>query len=200
MDDKMKKIAEIGEIIVAKRGETVFQIGQKIDSFFYIQKGIVKIAADSSDGRTATVSLNEAGEFFGYLDYLKGQREFTNYAVALSECVLYSIPIDWIHNSLVRENFIFFSMVQQLDKAGQLKFVLSTMSVPERLRWLLIRMAKKTKGEVLLIETPLTHEEMANYLGCSRQKVSLFLSKWKKDGALSYENGAIKILDEEKMI
>lgn len=192
------KLMQFGELVTVKRGKPIYQTGEKINSFYYIEKGIVKLAADSLDGKTTTISLNESNEFFGYLEYLKGCQEYTRYAVALTDCILYSMPIDLLHNPYIRESFIFDSLIQQLEKAEQLNFVLSTMTVSERLRWLLLKMAKDKEG-VLLIESPLTHEEMANYLGCSRQKISNYLSKWKKDGALSYDSGIIMIVDVEKL-
>lgn len=198
MDNIIENLIETRELITVKRGETIYRAGEKIKSFFYIKKGTVKIADNFSDGRTRTVSLNETYEFIGYLDYLKGKKEFTKHAVAMTDCILYSLPIELLHNSFIRENFILNSMVQQLEKTEQLNFALSTMKVSERLRWFLLKMAKRKDG-VLRIEIPLTHEDIANYLGCSRQKISTFMREWKKEGAIEYENGFITILDAEKI-
>lgn len=198
MDKNREFVKEYGTIMKVKKGETIYQIGENIHDFYFIEKGIIKIATDSLDGKATTVSLNGANEFFGFLDFIKGERENTNYAVALSECTLYSIPIEFLHKGFVKEHILFDSIVKQLERALEMNVVLSTMTVPERLRWLLIKTATKI-GEFLVNETPLTHEEMANYLGCSRQKISNYISKWKKEGSLVVENRRVKIIDKDKL-
>lgn len=198
MEKSDEKVKEIGELMKVKKGRDIYQAGEEVNSFYYIEKGIVKIAADSLDGKSTTVSINGSSEFIGYLDSLLGKKEYTTYAVTLTDCTIYAIPIEFLSNMFVRENYIFNAMAYQLEKAQELNFVLSTMTVPERLRWLLKKIANR-KGDVFVIEHPLTHEEMANYLGCSRQKVSNYISKWKKEGRLTNENGTIKILNEETL-
>lgn len=198
MEKILDFVEEHGLLMNVKKGELIYQFDEKINSFYFIKQGLVKIATDSLEGRATTITMNSSNEFFGYIDYLKGQKEYTKYAVALTNTLLYSIPIELIHKPCVRESYILDSMVQELVKAQELNIVLSTMTVPERLRWLLTKTAMG-KGGYLVIDMPLTHEEMANYLGCSRQKVSSFISKWKKEGALISEGGTFKILDEDKL-
>lgn len=199
MRNVKEQIKAIGDIVKVKKGDLIYQIGEKLERFYYIEEGIVKIAEDSLEGKSTTISLNGPKEVFGYLDYLNHQSESTKYAVALTDCILYSIPVDQLHNAFVKEHILLDSLVEQLVKAEELNFVLSTLTVPERLRWLLAKQAVR-KGNFSVVEFPLTHEEMSNLLGCSRQKISHYISKWKKEGALSNEGGTIIILDEEKLI
>lgn len=195
---RIEDIIKKGEPFFVKKGEMIYQIGEQIHTFYYIQKGFVKIAMDSFDGRTTTISLIGPSEFFGYFDSLRGQREYTKYAVALTDSFLYAFPLELLEDVTIRGTIIVDSIVQELTKAEQLNLALSTMTVPERLRWLLLKLAKKKEGR-MVIEMPLTHEEMANYLGCSRQKISNFMSKWQKEGGLLNKDGVFVIVDIEKL-
>lgn len=195
---RTEDIIKKGKPVFVKKGEMIYQIGEQIHTFYYIQKGFVKIAMDSFDGRTTTISLIGPSEFFGYLDSLKGQIEYTKYAAALTDSILYAFPLELLEDDMIRGTMILDSIIQELTKAEQLNFALSTMTVPERLRWLLLKLAKKKEGR-MVIEMPLIHEEMANYLGCSRQKISNFMSKWQKTGGLLNKDGILVIVDEEKL-
>lgn len=198
MENECLLVKEIGNLVKVKKGEMIYRIGEKIDMFFYIDTGMIKLAEDSLEGKAITISLNRSSEFIGYVDYLNGKNEYTQYATALTDTVLYSIPLDFLNESSKVKQIVIDSMILQLTEAHQLIFVLSTMTVPEKLSWLLKKLAKRKDG-FLVIDHPITHEEMSNILGCSRQKITTFLSKWKKEGYLKNERGMIKIINEEKL-
>lgn len=198
MENKFVHVKDIGNLVKVKKGEMIYRIDEKIDALFFIEQGMVKLAEDSLEGKSITISLNHSSEFIGYVDYLNGKNEYTQYATALTDSVLYSIPIDYLYKSSKVKQVVIDSMIHQLTEAHQLIFVLSTMTVPEKLSWLLKKLAKRKEG-FLVIDKPITHEEMSNILGCSRQKITTFLNKWKKEGYLKSERGMIKIINEEKL-
>lgn len=189
---------EYGSLLNVRRGQTIFRLGDKIDSFYYIEQGLVKIALDTIEGKSITISLHTTGEIFGYLDYLHQQSEYTRHAIALTDATLYSIPIETLNDSKVKENYIFDAILNQLNEANEMIFVLSSMTVPERLCWLLKKVVAKKEGDKFAF--PLTHEEMSNIIGCSRQKVSNYISKWKKSGAISFHQGILTIMDENQLV
>jgi len=43
----------------------------------------------------------------------------------------------------------------------------------------------------------MTHEELSNLIGCSRQKVTANLSAWRKAQYITYERGKIELLSEQ---
>lgn len=197
VEKSMNLFKECSSLINVRKGQNIIQLGDQINAFYYIQKGLVKIALDTLEGKAITISLSTTGEIFGYLDYLHNQTEYTRHAIALTDTTLYSIPIEKLDDPKVKEEIIFPSMLKRLNAANEMIFILSSMTVPERLRWLLKKL--QNKKEESKIEFSLTHEEISNILGCSRQKVSSYLSKWKKDGAISIQEGNSIILNEEKM-
>src|SRR6185295_19396899 len=56
-----------------KSGQVIFAQGDDADSLLYIQKGKVKLAVVSKQGKEAVVAILEAGAFFGE-GCLTGQR------------------------------------------------------------------------------------------------------------------------------
>src|SRR5580658_6025458 len=70
-----------------KSGEVVFAQGEPADSLFYIQKGKVKLAVVSSQGKEAVVAILDPGAFFGE-GCLAGQKIRMSTASAMSDCSL----------------------------------------------------------------------------------------------------------------
>lgn len=48
-----------------RKGEIIFAQGNPADAVFYIQKGKIKIAVTSEQGKEAVVAILGKGEFFG---------------------------------------------------------------------------------------------------------------------------------------
>ena len=169
---------------------------------YLLKQGLVKLAEDADDGQPVTIVLIKDGEMFGFLDCLNNHLEHTQYAVALTDSTLLSFPIEiilkHIENLPEIERALFYSLVQQVAEAKQLVYVHSKMTVPERISWYLKKLAKKDKG-ITTITIPLTHEEISYMVGCSRQKVTTYLSKWRKEGIIQYDRGFIQLIDIEKL-
>ena len=79
-----KTVLEFGE------GRTVFMQGDVADAVWYLQKGKVKHAVTSQQGKEAIVAVLGPGEFFGE-GCLAGRPMRMATATTLSDCTLYKI-------------------------------------------------------------------------------------------------------------
>lgn len=185
-----------------KKGEMIYRTGDQIDVIYFLDQGMVKLAEDAPDGHPVTVFLLERGEYFGFLDYLNNRSEQTYYAVAMTDATLFALPLELALKQLDRlnefEKTLFITLAKQLSDAKKLIYVHSKMTVAERLGWFLKKLAEKSEGEGS-IHIPLTHEEIAYMVGCSRQKVTAYLNQWKKEGIIEYDRGFIKLVKMEKL-
>lgn len=198
----MKELEQYSKEIFVNKGQMIYQTGDPINTVYFLKRGLVKLAEDGEDGHPVTIVLLQEGEMFGFLDRLNNQSEHTQYSVALTDSSLLSYPIEVLLTHLNKlsaiERALFYSLVRQLAEAKQLVYVHSKMTVPDRIRWFLIKLAKMENG-VATISIPLTHEEISYMVGCSRQKVTTYLSKWKKEGIIQYDRGFIQLVDVDKL-
>ncbi|MFC7687440.1 Crp/Fnr family transcriptional regulator [Ureibacillus sp. GCM10028918] len=198
----MKELEQYSKEIFINKGQVIYQTGDPINSVYFLNKGLIKLAEDGEDGQPVTIVLLQEGEMFGFLDRLNNYSEHTQYAVALTDSSLLAYPIDVVLKHLDKlsaiERALFFSLVRQLAETKQLVYVHSKMTVPERISWFLIKLAKMENG-IATISMPLTHEEISYMVGCSRQKVTTYLSKWKKEGTIQYDRGFIQLIDVDKL-
>ncbi|WP_158582988.1 Crp/Fnr family transcriptional regulator [Lysinibacillus yapensis] len=202
MMDVLTNAEQFSKKLYFKKNSAIYQTGDEIDNIYFLEQGIVKLAEDAGDGHPVTISLLQEGELFGYLDYFNNRFEHTQYSVALTDVAVIAFPLDIILKHL--ENLTeferaFFKMIaKQLSDAQNLVYVHSKLSVPERLGWFLKKLATSSNGKAV-INIPLTHEEIAYMVGCSRQKVTTYLNKWKKEGIIEYDRGFIQLVEVDQM-
>ncbi|WP_168193890.1 Crp/Fnr family transcriptional regulator [Lysinibacillus sp. SGAir0095] len=188
--------------INVKKGQMIYKTGDAINTVYFLKQGLVKLAEDGDDGHPVTIALLQDGELFGFLDRLNNHLEHTQYSVALKDSTLLAFPIEvllkHIENLPAVESAVFYSLVRQLAEAKQFVYIHSKMTVPERISWFLIKLANMENG-IATINIPLTHEEISYMVGCSRQKVTTYLNKWKKEGIIQYDRGFIQLVDIDKL-
>src|SRR5437879_125035 len=88
--DPQPFLAKVGEgttIAKLRKGSRVFSQGEIADAVFYIQKGKVKVAVLSQQGKEAVVAILGAGDFCGE-GCLTGQSRRIATVTAMTECAM----------------------------------------------------------------------------------------------------------------
>jgi CRP/FNR family cyclic AMP-dependent transcriptional regulator len=185
-----------------RRGETIYRIGSDASSIFMLKRGKVKLSRLTDDGKEIIFAILKEGDVFGELA-LSGERSRDEEAIALTDtylCVMRREDFE----SLLRDKpylslrFIKWVGLRRRTLEHRLEDLLFR-SVPSRLSRLLNSLAKDF-GEpmasgAILIPFPLSHKEIANLTGTSRETVSALLSDWKKTHIIDYSRRNIVILD-----
>jgi CRP/FNR family cyclic AMP-dependent transcriptional regulator len=197
--DPKRFLARVGNgktISECRKDQVVFSQGEVADAVFYIQKGKVKIAVASKQGKEAVVAILGPGEFFGE-GCLIGQprRLATAKTMAASEImrvgkvemmrVLHEEPAFgelFIAHLLTRNSRVEEDLVDQLFNSSE-----------KRLARTLLMLANFGKSEGSQpITSRISQETLAEIIGTTRPRVSLFMNKFRKLGFISY-NGHIEI-------
>jgi len=89
----------------------------------------------------------------------------------------------------------FLSVTQIVLRYQSIVEDLSILSVRERVIRLLLRLCKERnrEGNSNTIDFPITHEEIAQMVGSTRQTITIILNDLKKEGILNWEQKKIKI-------
>jgi CRP/FNR family cyclic AMP-dependent transcriptional regulator len=177
--------------------DAFFSQGDPADSIFYLQKGRAKVTVVSAAGKEATIALLAPGDFVGEeaLATVPGLRLAS--ATAITACTALKI----IRGEMVRvmheehefsDLFLKFllahSMRIQADLVDQL-----FNSSEKRLARVLLLMAEFGKpGEPETLIPKISQETLAEMIGTTRSRVSLFMNRFRKLGFLEY-NGRIRV-------
>lgn len=188
-----EQFAEITNLILRrkyKKGQIIFFEGDVSDKFYIINKGKIKIFKYTKEGKEQILYILSEGDFMGYLSLLKkGKFEFNAEALEdVSVCILTKDNFDSI---LKKTPEISLKILENLhDRIVRLEDLvqrLGTKDIEARIAGLLLSFARDfgTKQyEEIMIELPLSREEMANYIGVTRETISRKLTNMQDEGII----------------
>jgi CRP/FNR family cyclic AMP-dependent transcriptional regulator len=196
--DPQAFLAEAGQgrsLAEYQKNDKVFSQGERADAIFYIQKGRVKFTVLSPQGKEAVVSILGGGDFFGE-ECLSGEGELTRMAtaVAMSECSIMRLTrkeMDRVLHEepafaeLFRQHLIQRNIRTQEDLVDQL-FNFSEKRLA-RVLLLLANSGKDGTREPVIPE--ISQETLAEMVGTTRSRVSVFMTRFRKRGFIQYKDG-----------
>jgi CRP-like cAMP-binding protein len=169
------------------------------DALFGVITGRVRISASSAGGREVFLNIMEPGDTFGEIALLDGRaRTATARTMAISELLV--VTREQFLSLLARDLQLTDHLLKLL--CGRLRWVSefaeesALLSVPARLARRLLSLGRFHGRDVGgSIELRISQDEMANFLGLSRQIVNQHLQDWKAHSWVGLGRGKIVILD-----
>lgn len=195
-------IKSSGSCRTLSKHDTLFRLNEPINEMYFLESGYLKITQENENGEMVTLAMRTPGQICGLCELLAEQRFYTRYAFCLTDCVVYVLSAELFNKFLDKHPKVWQQlcklMSQRLIESQHYMYVLTRLTVPERLCWLLKKFAVE-KGSTISTSIPLTHEEMAHLIGCSRQKVTGFLNAWREQGLIRYERKRVEILQPDEL-
>src|SRR5580693_7963804 len=185
----LEQIARLCVRRAYERNAVIFSQSDPGDALFGVVTGRVRISVSSPSGREVFLNIMEPGDTFGEIALLDGRpRSATASAAARSELIL--ITRDHFLELLKREPALVSHIVQLLCErirwTSGLAEESALLSVPERVARRLLSLGQLHGRETANgVELSISQEEMARFLGLSRQAVNQYLQNWKVQGWLT---------------
>ena len=185
------------KVLRLKAKAAIFSQGDKADAVFYIQSGRAKLTVVSEAGRQATITLLSTGDFVGEesVAAVIGPRLAT--ATAITACTVLKITRDEmvrvIHEEpAFSEHFLAFVLARSMRTQADLVDQLFNSSEKRLARVLLLMAEFGRPGEPQMLIPKISQEALAQIVGTTRARVSLFMNRFRKLGFLDY-NGRILV-------
>ena len=179
-----------------RKSQKVFSQGDPADAVFYIQEGKVKVCVVSEQGKEAVVALHGNGDFFGE-SCLNGHPLRVATVVTMTECAIMRLDKAAILRVLHDEpKFSEMFMSYLLSRNSRVEEDLVDQlfnSSEKRLARVLLLMANFGKeGKPQPVIAKINQETLAEMVGTTRSRVSLFMNKFRKLGFIEY-NGTLEV-------
>ncbi|MEO0369969.1 MAG: Crp/Fnr family transcriptional regulator [Pseudomonadota bacterium] len=181
-------------------GDTLFTEQDSGDAIYFVVDGRMEISMIADDGRKLGFDVLSRGAFFGEIALLDpGPRTAT--AMALDDCNLLILNRADLHDLLERNPHHVAEVLQLIGKrmrdiTDQLNEQI-LLPLPKRLARKILRLATFTDDGHRCLR--LSHSELADLVGASREAVSKALSSWNKQGVLQTGRGSVELLDENAL-
>lgn len=198
----LEKVASMSPV---KKNEPIFLPGDPSREVYLLKTGRVKISRITENGKELTMALLKPGNIFGELEALDGTPRDT-LAEALDDTVLCLIPRDPFLVMLKSKPDLSFRLTKiigfRLRRIESRIEELVYKDVPTRVAHVLIEMARDfgtqdDKGTRIGIR--LTHQEIANLIGSTRETVTATLGDLRRQGFLEFDNRSILITNLDRL-
>jgi CRP/FNR family cyclic AMP-dependent transcriptional regulator len=160
--------------------------GDRTDSLYVILEGRVKVYVSDDDGRDVVLATQGPGEYFGELVLDEGPRSASVMTLEPATCSVVTRVTLKDHISKHPE-FAFellAKVIRRARRATESARDLALLDVYGRVRRLFDSLAVEREG-VRLIPEKLTHQEIADRVGSSREMVSRLLKDLAEGGYIS---------------
>ncbi|KUP96472.1 Crp/Fnr family transcriptional regulator [Thermobifida cellulosilytica] len=187
------------------RGQTLFSEGDEGDRLYVMLSGKVKLTRTSADGRENLLAVLGPGEMLGELSLFDpGPR--TASAVAVTDAVLAGLGHDDLRPFIMQQPEVAVHLLKalatRLRRTNDVVADLVFTDVPGRVAKALLDLAErfgKESDDGLHVHHDLTQEELAQFVGASRETVNKALAEFALRGWLRIEAKAVVLLDIERL-
>jgi CRP/FNR family cyclic AMP-dependent transcriptional regulator len=199
-------IAQIASLSVRRSypmGAIIFSQGDPGDALYGIVTGKVRISASAPDGKEMFLNIMEPGDTFGEIALLDGYPR-TAAASATAPSELLVIMRDPFLALLQREPGLSIHLLrllcQRIRWTSGLAEDSALLALPARLARRVLSLAKLHGHPVLNgVHLVISQEDIARFLGISRQVVNQYLQTWKANGWVELGRAKMTILDEQAL-
>jgi CRP/FNR family cyclic AMP-dependent transcriptional regulator len=207
-DEVLEALERVSMVKTFPKNTILFSEGDQSDSFYIIRNGKVNVGINDEEGREVILSILGPGEYFGEIALMDGEPR-SAYVMTKEPSQLIIISKSDFHELLSNHPDImmnlFRGLLKRFREANKKIESLALMDVYGRVARLLTHLAATsgqkadggpvdlTSDERVTINERLTHQEIANMVGASREMVSRVLKELSNEGYISTEKKYITI-------
>lgn len=186
-------------------GDTIIYAGDPAEHLYVVAAGKVKLLRHTLAGKDLLIDILTTGEFFGSLQAL-GDAEYPDTATAQTTVCTLVIGANKFRQVLEQYPGVTLRVLEitanRLKSAHEMLRQVSAYSVEHRIAYTLLKLAEKLGEEQetgLLIQAPLTRDDMAEMTGTTTETASRVLSQFQKEGLINSGRQWIAIADLDRL-
>lgn len=184
-------------------GRRIYVSAEHGERIYFLERGKVGIGRASAAGKFIIFRLVRPGQLFGETAVV-GEGRRREEARALEDCVCLSVPAFRVRQCLAADQDLAAKFLEllggRLIETRQRFFDLASETVTRRLAKILLEEARhrgiRRDGGIRL-RLGLTHEQLGQIVGTSREMVTATLVSLRHQGLLDYRNGSYTLLEEK---
>jgi len=198
----LEEVSNFTTLRTRPKNSYIYHPGDASEVMFILKEGRVKVGNYSADGREVIKSIVRPGEIFGEMG-LAGEDKRHEFAITMKEeCSFYMIYIEDLRKVMQGNPELSLRMITRIgsrirrteSRLESIIFKDSRTRVVEFIKEMADSVGRVFGDEVLL-EHFLTHQDIANLTGTSRQFVTSVLNELKRDRIIKFDRNTILVSD-----
>jgi len=203
---KRKDLENLAEKIDLRSRGVLFDTGGTANKVYYLVSGGLKLQRKGPNRRTYILDFVAPGTLFGYTESLAGSSR-TERAIAMQPSTVLVLPaskfLDAVGSSPSSAQALPHLLASQVKTDHDRMEEGAVLNLRTRLIYLLHRLTRdfgqKVKGGTM-INLKITHQDMADYLGASRESVTVAISNMRKHKLLRLDVRRIVVFDLRQLL
>ena len=187
------------------KGERILRENELPGGVFFVKKGIVRTYLISEEGNELTVIMQEDKTIFPWRWAITNQENVYNFQ-AMTDVELLRAPREAFQNFLKSNPDLLYAICGQItDDYAALIYRMQHIvfgNAHAKVAAVVITAAKQfgqndKMAASVTVEVPLTHQQIADSAGITRETASLEMKKLKDEGLITYHGRILTVLDME---
>ncbi len=205
-DSEFKSIEHIFLVRNYQRNQVVFLEEEAGNYMYIVLSGKVKVTKSTANGKETILAIHRQGDFFGEMALLDGKTSPATVS-AMEDCRIVSITSGDFHRFLMTNDKVVQQIIQVLCSRlrhvwGQIQS-LNYSTADARIRGGILQLSRKhgvADARGIIIDLKITHQELAEMVGTSRETVTRTLARLQKKGIITMDQRRIILLSPRALI
>lgn len=197
-----KKLASFCSEAYYEEGEVIYGPCQQDTAAYYVRSGRVKLYHLDESGKRLTLAVLGPGALFGEMA-LVGEEHRNSSAEALEDTVCWVIERERLRTRARQDSGLLIGLLQLFlwrmaevqERLKEMVFKDLETRLARTLLYLIRRHGRRRRGNRWEIAFRVTHQEIADLVGGTRENVTMLLNRFEAEGLLEKQRYHIEIID-----
>ena len=181
------------------RGAVVMAQGQTAEGIYLLRAGRAKVSLSSAEGRVIILRVAHAGALLGVSAALRGSTHDATVETLERSRIDFVPRSDFLRvideTNATRASLTRFLADEVGDLVESIGSLLLSQSATEKFAGLLLKWCNGHRSNTTNLNPGLTHEEIAQMIGASRETVTRLFGDFRRRQIVSFSNGTIVVND-----
>ena len=204
-DEEFARLSHIFVVRSYSRNQVIFLEEETGNYMYLVLSGKVKVAKSAVSGKETILAIHRPGDFFGEMSLLDGKTAPATVS-AMEDAKIISVSGTDFHKYLMHNEKVLLQIIDVL--CARLRQVWQTQSMSSstadaRIRMGIYQLAQKhgiRDAQGTIIDLKITHQELAEMVGTSRETVTRVLAHLKKRKIIEVTQRRMTLLDPEALL
>ena len=205
-DEEFNGLEPIFQVKTYRKNQIIFLEEETGHYMYIVLAGKVKVTKTTAAGKETILAIHQVGDFFGEMALLDGKTAPATVS-AMEDCRIATIHHSDFQRMLMSNEKVVRQIIQVLCSRLRQVWVqiqdLSYNTADNRIRAGILQLSRKhgvQDARGIIIDLKITHQELAELVGTSRETVTRTLARLQKKGILELDNRRIILLKPKALI
>jgi len=204
-DAEFSSLEQIFVVRSYRKNQIIFLEEETGNYMYIVLAGKVKVTKSTPGGKDSILAIHQMGDFFGEMALLDGKTSPATVS-SMEDCRIASISSGDFHRYLMHNEKVIKQIIQVL--CGRLRHVwgqiqaLTYSNAEARIREGLLQLATRhgvRDSRGIIINLKITHQEIAEMVGTSRETVTRTLARLQKEGIIEVDHRRMILLKPQAL-